>query len=159
VESLENQKQVSQASHRSLEISQKRRDSHISTAPTNCLCRNPGPPTQKNCGLWESGNPKAGFPLSHSPDSLRRKEEDLLKKSSDRAERTNSHRWRPPSGSVSSCVGTKPDFSIILGLENANGSVVRLEEQKNSKNKRNGVAGAVGVVWLNSAILNKHRFV
>jgi hypothetical protein len=26
-------------------------------------------------GPWKSGNPKAGFPLSHSPESLRRKEE------------------------------------------------------------------------------------
>src|SRR5438128_5494169 len=26
-------------------------------------------------GPWKSGNPKAGFPLSHRPDSLRRKEE------------------------------------------------------------------------------------
>jgi hypothetical protein len=40
----------------------------------------PKPPTQKNFGLWESGNPKAGFPLSHSPDSLRRKEENSFRK-------------------------------------------------------------------------------
>jgi len=25
--------------------------------------------TKKNCGPWESGNPKPGFPLSHRPES------------------------------------------------------------------------------------------
>jgi len=31
-------------------------------------------PQERIDGLWKSGNPKPGFPLSHSPDSLRRKE-------------------------------------------------------------------------------------
>jgi hypothetical protein len=31
----------------------------------------------KNWARWKSGNPKAGFPLSHRTDSLRRKEEKL----------------------------------------------------------------------------------
>ena len=45
-------KQDFPSSHRSLEISQKRRDSHIPTAPAT--------------RLWKSGKPKTGFPLSHS---------------------------------------------------------------------------------------------
>jgi hypothetical protein len=51
VESVEIQKQDFPSSHRSLEISQKPRDSHIPTAPA----------TRR----WKSGKPKAGFPLSH----------------------------------------------------------------------------------------------
>jgi hypothetical protein len=48
------------------------RDSHISTAPATV------PPfrsqsRKKNFGPWKSGNRKARFPLSHRPDSLRRK--------------------------------------------------------------------------------------
>src|SRR3954452_7751848 len=35
------------------------------------------PKTKLKCGRWESGNPKAGFPLFHRPGSLRRKEENL----------------------------------------------------------------------------------
>src|ERR1700730_8850555 len=50
------QKQDFPASHRSLEISQTTRDSHISTAPTEA-------------GGWKSGKPKAGFPLSHRHES------------------------------------------------------------------------------------------
>src|SRR6185295_4478259 len=30
--------------------------------------------TKKNSGQWKSGNPQPGFPLSHRPDRLRRKE-------------------------------------------------------------------------------------
>jgi len=45
-------KQDFPSSHGSLEISQKRRDSHIPTAPAT--------------RLWKSGKPKTGFPLSHS---------------------------------------------------------------------------------------------
>src|SRR5260370_39759674 len=74
LESLENQRQVFHPSQRSLEISQRRRDFHI---PTGTAV---SPHLQtKNSGLWKSGNPKAGFPLSHSPGSLRRKEQDHLK--------------------------------------------------------------------------------
>jgi hypothetical protein len=56
VESVEIQKQDFPSSHRSLEISQRQRDSHIPTAPTT--------------RPWKSGKPKAGFPLSHSHLSL-----------------------------------------------------------------------------------------
>ena len=34
------------------------------------------PNTKKNCGPWKSGNPKPGFPLSHRPECLRRKEKN-----------------------------------------------------------------------------------
>jgi hypothetical protein len=51
-----NQTAVSHASHRPLEISQKQRDSHISTAPT--------------CAGWKSGKPKAGFPLFHAAQAM-----------------------------------------------------------------------------------------
>jgi hypothetical protein len=52
VESVESRKQVSHPSHRPLEISPTARDFHIPTARLR-----PG---------WESGKPKAGFPLSHA---------------------------------------------------------------------------------------------
>jgi len=52
VESVEIQRQDFPSSHRALEISQRRRDSHIPTAPAT--------------RPWKSGKPKAGFPLSHS---------------------------------------------------------------------------------------------
>jgi hypothetical protein len=51
VESVEIQERDFPSSQRSLEISQKPRDSRIPTAP----------PTRR----WKSGKPKAGFPLSH----------------------------------------------------------------------------------------------
>src|SRR5450755_3175569 len=51
VESVEIQERDFPSSHRSLEISQKPRDSHIPTAP----------PTRR----WKSGKTKAGFPLFH----------------------------------------------------------------------------------------------
>jgi len=75
VETLEIQKQDSQRSHSVLEISRKQRDSHISTAPTACYCVSTEQPRLKNWVRWKSGNPKAGFPLSHRTDGLRRKEE------------------------------------------------------------------------------------
>jgi hypothetical protein len=56
VESLENQAQVFQASHRPLKISQPQRDFHISTAWAG--------------GAWKSGKPKTGFPLSHPPPAM-----------------------------------------------------------------------------------------
>src|SRR4029077_20445854 len=56
VESVEIQRQDFPSSHRSLEISQTTRDSHISTAPSEA-------------GGWKSGKPKAGFPLSHRHES------------------------------------------------------------------------------------------
>ena len=75
VETLEIQKQDSQRSHSVLEISRKQRDSHISTAPTVCYRVSTEQPRLKNWVRWKSGNPKAGFPLSHRTDGLRRKEE------------------------------------------------------------------------------------
>ena len=75
VETLEIQKQDSQRSHSVLEISRRQRDSHISTAPTVCYRVSTEQPQLKNWVRWKSGNPKAGFPLSHRTDGLRRKEE------------------------------------------------------------------------------------
>ncbi|MGH9661166.1 MAG: hypothetical protein ACRD96_21645, partial [Bryobacteraceae bacterium] len=51
------------------------RDFHIPTASTTVSLyilnlKN----RTRSCGPWKSGNPKAGFPLFHRPDSLRRKE-------------------------------------------------------------------------------------
>src|SRR4030081_1628319 len=57
MESVEIQRQDFPSSHRSLEISQTTRDSHISTAPTEA-------------GGWKSGKQKAGSPLSHRHESL-----------------------------------------------------------------------------------------
>lgn len=81
VESAESQKRASHPSHRSLGISQKTRDSHISTVSTathylfEAKSKNP-----RNCRPWKSGNPKSGFTLFHRLDSLRRKEERLQKR-------------------------------------------------------------------------------
>jgi hypothetical protein len=82
VESVESQQQAFHPSHRSLEISPKPRDSPISTTPaTRPYIDETKANRKKNCGPWESGNPKPGFPLSHSPDSLRRKENSIQEKS------------------------------------------------------------------------------
>src|SRR4051794_7912494 len=66
-------------------ISQEQRDSHI---PTNfCETLSVGLKTKTKdfqMGRWESGNPKAGFPLSHRPDSLRR----MVKSSSTHRQRS-----------------------------------------------------------------------
>jgi hypothetical protein len=75
VETLEIQKQDFQRSHSVLEISRKQRDSNIPTAPTVCYRVSAKQPRLKNWVQWKSGNPKAGFPLSHCTDGLRRKEE------------------------------------------------------------------------------------
>jgi hypothetical protein len=119
VESLENQNQVSQASHRSLEISQKRRDSHISTAPALSVSLYAGTPEQKNRGYGkvEIQKPDSHFPTA--PTACGARKNDLLKTRSNRARKDHSHRSRLPSVSVSSCFGMKTGFSIILGLENA----------------------------------------
>ena len=56
-----------------------RKQREISTFPQlrrRCACCFPKKLQNKNtfvCGRWKSGNPTAGFPLSHRPDSLRRK--------------------------------------------------------------------------------------
>src|SRR6266700_357548 len=56
-----------------------RKGGEISTFPQVLLplpSRQKNRGRRKNSGPWKSGNPKAGFPLSHSPEScLRRKEE------------------------------------------------------------------------------------
>src|ERR1039457_5860847 len=75
VETVEIQQQDFHRSHSVLEISRKQRDSHIPTAPTVCYRVSTKQPRLKNWVPWESGNPKAGFPLSHRTDGLRRKEE------------------------------------------------------------------------------------
>src|SRR5216684_326530 len=71
-------KQAFHPSHSSLGISLKPQDSHIPTAPATIGETKAN--RKKNGGLWESGNPKPGFPLSHSPDSLRRKENSIQEK-------------------------------------------------------------------------------
>jgi len=82
MESMESQKQAFHPSHSSLEISPKPRDSHLSTAPTTRpYLGETKTNRKKNCGPWKSGNPKPGFPLFHSPDSLRRKENSIQEKS------------------------------------------------------------------------------
>src|ERR1022692_3477836 len=75
VETVEIQQQDFHRSHSVLEISRKQRDSHIPTAPTVCYRVSTKQPRLKNWVRWKSGNPKAGFPLSHRTDGLRRKEE------------------------------------------------------------------------------------
>src|SRR6266550_3688221 len=57
VESVESQKQASPSFHSPLEISP--RTGEIPTFPQ-----------LRRRGGWKSGKPKAGFPLSHRPDSL-----------------------------------------------------------------------------------------
>src|ERR1035438_6206754 len=69
------QQQDFHRSHSVLEISRKQRDSHIPTAPTVCYRVSTKQPRLKNGVRWERENPKAGFPLSHRTDGLRRKEE------------------------------------------------------------------------------------
>src|SRR5271169_2105966 len=59
-----------------MESSRKRRASHIPTTLTTVPSRHEQSKKQTEnflCGPWKSGNPKAGFPLSHHPGSLRRK--------------------------------------------------------------------------------------
>ena len=76
VETVEIQQQDFHRSQSVLGISRKQRDSHIPTAPTVCYSVSTKQPRRKNWVRWKSGNPKAGFPLSHRTDSLRRKEEN-----------------------------------------------------------------------------------
>jgi len=119
VESLEIQRQDFHPFQRSLEISQRRRDSHISTAPAVSPWTGQNVGKGKKRGLWKSGNPKSGFPLSHSPgSSLRRKVEDHLKQTSMRAERIGS---AMPARSFHAhpALETNLRFMLILRLENA----------------------------------------
>jgi hypothetical protein len=66
VESLENQNQVFHPSHRSLEISQRRRDSHIPTAPAVCTKgeENGG---QEEVWAMEKWKSKGGIPTFPQP--------------------------------------------------------------------------------------------
>jgi hypothetical protein len=103
VESVEKQRQLSHAYHRPLEISQRARDSHIPTARLR-----PG---------WKSGKPEAGFPLSHTGLATT----IIVEFSKPKTEERN----RPLYGLLKlvfqdhSVFETKPDFRIILRLENA----------------------------------------
>jgi len=119
VERVENQKQVSHPFHRPLEISQRARDSHIPTAPAILIGLRENRGTGKNCGPWKSGNPKAEFPLSHRPDSLRRKEGDRFEQAPEGAERKPVSAAARLRFQYHLALETKDDFSIILRLENA----------------------------------------
>ena len=120
VESVEIQRRDSPSFHRPLEISQEARDFHIPTAPAVDPGKTQNRGTQKKCGRWKSGNPKAGFPLSHSPYSLRRKEEK-------HSEKTGKFKRRSPG--TETYGGTRFQahlvlesnlpFRLILRLENA----------------------------------------
>jgi hypothetical protein len=104
LESTEKQRQLSRPSHRPLEISQRRRDSHIPTAQLR-----PG---------WKSGKPKAGFPLSHTWLAT------VTIVSSSENQKTKKGN-RPPGDLFllvfqnHAVLETKTDFRIILRLENA----------------------------------------
>jgi hypothetical protein len=50
------------------------RQSRHSSKKTHFKIERRTPKQEFLSGRWESGNPKTGFPLSHRPDSLRRKE-------------------------------------------------------------------------------------
>ena len=78
-ESLEIQKRDSHPFSTVLEISQRRRDSPIPTVPAVYREGQKNKPELRNCVPWESANPRAGFPLSHRTDNLRRKETNLSK--------------------------------------------------------------------------------
>jgi hypothetical protein len=117
--SVENQNQVSHPFHRSLEISQKRRDCHISTAPA--LSSSPwflktADRRTVDYGKVEIQEQDSHFPTA--PTACGARNEHHLRTNSNRAEKDTSHRRRL-SISVSSCIGMKVGFSIILGLENA----------------------------------------
>ena len=70
MEREESQKEAFLSFHSSLEISPPTRDSHISTAPATRPVFVEQRKTARRIylGGWESGNPEAGFPLSHRPD-------------------------------------------------------------------------------------------
>jgi hypothetical protein len=104
VESVENQKQVSHASHRPLEISQNQRDFHIPTAPA--------------CAGWKSGKPKAGFPLFHTAQAMM----IPISSSNTPTQERTSAAARPPHTQRFMLIlhwNQTPDFMLILGLENA----------------------------------------
>ena len=102
VESVANHEQVSPSSHRPLEISQGRRDSHI--------------PTARRHPAGERGKPKSGFP--HSPADARDGDcESLFRtaKPNPRAFRPKDRRKAASRSSaaafsVSACVGNESRF-------------------------------------------------
>jgi hypothetical protein len=115
VESVENQEQVFPSSHRPLEISQRRRDSHIPTA-----WRRPA---------GECGKPNSGFP--HSPAELatmtaipfsEQQNQTLGRSARKTEERPLAAACLPLPFQYHLALETKADFSIILRLENAVGS-------------------------------------
>ena len=103
VESAENHEQVSPSSHRPLEISQGRRDSHI--------------PTARRRPAGERGKPKSGFP--HSPakratatasPSSEQQNQTLGRSARRTGERPASRCPSAAAFSVSSCVGNESRF-------------------------------------------------
>src|SRR6202035_5758322 len=103
---VENQTQVFHSSHRPLEISQTPRDFHI--------------PTATACIAWKSGKPKNGFPLSHAMHATTTTV-SLSQTQPQRKEVGRCAASSPTLLSGSSCIGIKPGFRIIRGLENARG--------------------------------------
>jgi hypothetical protein len=111
VESVENHEQVSPSSHRPLEISQGRRDSHI--------------PTARRRPAGERGKPKSGFP--HSPATLAtataspssEQQNQTLGRSARKTGERPLAVHPPLPFQYHLALETKVDFSIILRLENA----------------------------------------
>jgi hypothetical protein len=102
VESLEKPKQLSQAFHRPLEISQKARDFHIPTA----RLRGPG----------KVENQKQVF---HFPTAARDDDSGSLSETKKTKERTSAATRPPHSPIPLSLRSTGTDFMLILRLENA----------------------------------------
>jgi hypothetical protein len=94
VESVENQRQVFHASHRSLKIPQNPRDFHIPTAPA--------------CTAWKSGKTKDSFP-TFPPGARDDDDRPVCKIKSQRKE----------VGRYAATSFSRPDFMLILQLENA----------------------------------------
>ena len=94
VENVENQTQVFHVSHRSLKISQNRRDSHIPTAPA--------------CTAWKSGKTKDRFPTF--PPGARDDDDRPICELKDQRKEVGRY-----ATSSFSC----PDFMLIFQLENA----------------------------------------
>jgi len=94
---MENQPQVFHASHRSLKISQNRRDFHIPTAPA--------------CAAWKSGKPKDRFPTF--PPGARDDDDRPVCKLKDQ---------RKEVGRYAASSFSDTDFMLIFQLENAQAS-------------------------------------
>jgi len=102
---VENQTQVSHSSHRPLEIWPTPPDFHI--------------PTAQACAAWKSGKPDPGFPLSHTAQATTATVLFSPEKQKPGKEVGRYAASPSESFSGSSCIGIKPRFRIILGLENA----------------------------------------